>query len=73
MPVTAAAAQNLLSTFTDLQRSVQTTVQVHAGNEVKLDIKRGHVLRFLAVLNQVRVVHTLCWLHSLLTFTPFGV
>jgi hypothetical protein len=50
----AAAAENLLAAFADLQRSVRTSVRIHAGNAVKLDVECTNVLRYLTVLNQVR-------------------
>jgi sRNA-binding regulator protein Hfq len=50
-----AAAENIQSAFDDLHRNVRTVVRIHAGNQVKLDIERDHVSRFLAMLNQVRV------------------
>jgi hypothetical protein len=51
----AAAAKNLLAAFADLQRDVRTSSRIHAGNAVKLDVARTSVLRYLAVLNQVRI------------------
>jgi hypothetical protein len=47
------AAENLLATFADVQRSVRTAVRIHAGNEVQLEIERGDVSRLLDTLNRV--------------------
>jgi hypothetical protein len=49
----AAAAENLLAAFADLQRDVRTSSRIYAGDAVKLDIARTSVLRYLTVLNQV--------------------
>jgi sRNA-binding regulator protein Hfq len=53
MPTIHSGADNLLANFADLQRNARTTVRIHAGNEVKINIEREQVSRFLALLNQV--------------------
>jgi hypothetical protein len=67
----AAAAENLLAAFTDLQPRICTSVRIHAGNAVKLDIERTSVLRYLTFLNQARTFRSHFSSHTPLTYSSF--